>query len=82
MAASITRNSDKFIVRLPDGMRDRIKAAADTNGRTMNAEVVARLESTFRTGQNFFHSDDDLEKQNEMFLMIKELHERSKTKKE
>lgn len=47
MAAPTNRDSDKFIVRLPAGMRDRIKDAADTHGRTMNAEVVARLEATF-----------------------------------
>jgi hypothetical protein len=34
---------DRFIVRLPDGMRDEIARAAKANGRSMNAEVVARL---------------------------------------
>ena len=38
-----TNASDKFIVRLPDGMRDELKAAAVANGRTMNAEIVARI---------------------------------------
>lgn len=37
---------DKFIIRFPDGMRERIKAAADTNGRTMTAEIVWRLEKS------------------------------------
>ncbi|WP_108259275.1 Arc family DNA-binding protein [Mangrovicoccus ximenensis] len=41
------QTQDKFIVRLPDGMRDRIKAAADANGRSMNAEVVATLEEAY-----------------------------------
>jgi plasmid stability protein len=31
------------MLRLPEGMRDRIKAAADASGRSMNAEVVATL---------------------------------------
>lgn len=35
--------NDQFIVRLPDGLRDEIKAAAATNGRSMNAEFIARL---------------------------------------
>ncbi len=35
------------MLRLPDGMRDRIKAAAETNNRSMNAEIVHRLEQTF-----------------------------------
>jgi plasmid stability protein len=37
---------DKFIIRFPDGMRERIKVAADANGRTMTAEIVWRLEQS------------------------------------
>ena len=39
--------SDKFMLRLPDGMRDRIKAAAEANNRSMNAEIVATLEKVY-----------------------------------
>lgn len=35
---------DKFVLRLPDGMRDRIKAAAEKSGRSMNAEIIHALE--------------------------------------
>jgi hypothetical protein len=45
--ANTTRDSDKYIVRMPEGMRDRIAAAAKLNGRTMNAEIVQRLEKSF-----------------------------------
>ena len=38
---------DKFVLRLPDGMRQRISDAAKSNNRTMTAEIVARLEQTF-----------------------------------
>lgn len=31
------------MLRLPDGMRERIKAAADQNNRSMNSEIVATL---------------------------------------
>ncbi len=41
------QDQDKFIIRLPDGMRDRIKAEADRNGRSMNAEIVATLENRY-----------------------------------
>ncbi len=34
---------DKFMLRFPDGMRDRIRDEADANGRSMNAEIVHRL---------------------------------------
>lgn len=43
-----SRTLDKFMLRLPDGMRDRIAAEAKANGRSMNAEIVARLEASFQ----------------------------------
>lgn len=39
--------ADKVLVRMPDGMRDHLKDAAKANNRTMNAEIVARLEGSF-----------------------------------
>lgn len=42
-----SEKQDRFIIRLPDGMRDRIRAAAEANGRSMNAEVVSVLEQHF-----------------------------------
>lgn len=40
------QTDDKYVLRLPDGMRDRIKAAAQKSGRSMNAEIVDRLEAS------------------------------------
>lgn len=39
-----TNASDKFIIRLPNGMRDRIKTYAEKHGRTMNAEIINLIE--------------------------------------
>jgi hypothetical protein len=39
--------ADKFMLRLPDGLRNRIRIAADANGRSANSEIVARLLATF-----------------------------------
>lgn len=39
---------EKFVVRLPDGMRDRIALQARDNARSMNSEIVHRLERTAR----------------------------------
>lgn len=39
--------ADKYIVRLPPGMRDQIAAAAKQNNRSMNSEIVARLGKSF-----------------------------------
>lgn len=44
MAPSTNRDSDKFVLRLPDGMRERIAEEAKKNSRSMNSEIVARLE--------------------------------------
>ncbi|MFC3208200.1 Arc family DNA-binding protein [Aquamicrobium soli] len=38
---------ERFIVRMPDGMREMIREAADANGRSMNAEIVVRLGQSF-----------------------------------
>lgn len=40
------RGSDQFPLRFPAGMRDFIKDAADRNNRSMNAEIIARLQTT------------------------------------
>ncbi|AZC83942.1 MULTISPECIES: Arc family DNA-binding protein [Pseudomonas] len=37
---------EKFVVRLPDGMRDKIARQARSNDRSMNSEIVHRLEYT------------------------------------
>lgn len=37
------REQDKFMLRLPDGMRERIADEAKNSGRSMNSEIVARL---------------------------------------
>lgn len=42
-----SKQLDQFMLRLPDGMRDRIKAAAEANNRSMNAEIVATLEEKY-----------------------------------
>lgn len=39
--------AEKYIVRFPDGMRARLHEAARANNRTLNAEILARLERSF-----------------------------------
>jgi hypothetical protein len=41
-----SRSADKFVVRLPNGMRDRISEVAGENHRSMNSEIIARIERT------------------------------------
>lgn len=40
---------DKFMLRLPDGMRERLKELAKANARSLNAEIVKRLEDSLET---------------------------------
>lgn len=44
-----SRTAEQFVVRFPEGMRDRISEAAKANNRSMNAEIVVRLQQSFET---------------------------------
>lgn len=36
--------AEKYIVRFPDGMRDRLRQQAKANRRSMNSEIVHHLD--------------------------------------
>ncbi|MBY3119949.1 Arc family DNA-binding protein [Rhizobium laguerreae] len=38
------RGADQVMLRLPDGMRDKLKARAAANRRSMNSEIIVCLE--------------------------------------
>lgn len=40
----VPQAADKYILRLPDGMRDKISELAKGNNRSMNAEIVSMLQ--------------------------------------
>jgi hypothetical protein len=42
------RGSEQFMLRMPPGMRAALAAEAETNGRSMNAEIVARIDFSFQ----------------------------------
>lgn len=48
-----SRTADKFVVRLPDGLRERISVAAGTNHRSMNGEIVARIDGSLDLEQKY-----------------------------
>jgi len=60
------RGSDQFVLRLPDGMRDRIASLAAENGRSMNAEIISRLEQTFENDETVLELWRKVEKLEEM----------------
>jgi len=39
------RTSDSYVVRMPDGMRDLLKARSKQKRRSMNSEIVALIEA-------------------------------------
>ena len=43
----MARIDPKFMLWLPEELRDRIKDQAAANNRSMNAEIIARLERSF-----------------------------------
>lgn len=53
-----SRTADKFVVRLPNGMRDRIAEVARTQHRSMNSEIIARLEHSLENDGLQLHADN------------------------
>lgn len=47
MSDKQVRDYDKFMLRLPEGMRDSIAERAKRNGRSMNSEIVEMISSSF-----------------------------------
>lgn len=54
------KDQDKFVVRLPDGMRERIKAKADRAGMSMNEAIVWCLEQHFPEPKTIEDKIDEL----------------------
>lgn len=46
--SAVRRDADKFVLRLPDGYRDKIYAEAKKNNRSMNSEMIKRLIDSFK----------------------------------
>lgn len=45
--AVAARGDDQFVLRMPQGLRERIKSAASQNYRSMNSELLAQLERIY-----------------------------------
>lgn len=43
--AGISIQSDKFVVRMPEGLRQRVEDLAASNHTSMNTEIVQAIES-------------------------------------
>lgn len=67
---------DQFMVRFPEGMRDRIKAAAEASNRSMNAEIVAALEELFPSPPKFGELRREAQETSEMLAEMDALMRR------
>jgi hypothetical protein len=67
MSGDASKKQDQFIVRLPEGMRDKIKLAAEKSNRSMNAEIVLRLTESLRDRKEV--SDDPLDNEKRFLQM-------------
>lgn len=47
----MSRTDPQFKLRMPSGLRNQIEEAAKATRRSMNAEVVIRLEASFAQGK-------------------------------
>ncbi len=61
-----SRDQSKFIIRFPEGMRERIAEAAKMNNRSMNAEIVARLGDSFILSPEKF-SEEEFNKRKKLY---------------
>ncbi len=82
-----SRTADKFVVRLPEGMRDRIADVAKQHHRSMNSEIIARLEHSLvdlpslpeqvsRQALNAQHLDDLNHPERELMVRFREMSRR------
>lgn len=51
---------DRFVLRLPKGLREQIRALSEQNHRSMNAEIIMVLEQHVR--QKFLHQMQEAQK--------------------
>jgi hypothetical protein len=56
-----SRSADKFVVRLPDGMREKIADVARGHHRSMNSEIIARLEASLMAEGHIDVEEGELE---------------------
>ncbi|EON15185.1 Arc family DNA-binding protein [Pandoraea sp. SD6-2] len=70
-----SETQERFIVRLPDGLRDRIAETARRNGRSMNSEIVACLLAAYPEmprAAGWPTLDDIIRKQKEVAALIEQ----------
>lgn len=75
---------EKYLIRFPEGMREHLAEVAKSNNRSMNAEIVARLERSFEGEKLGFSMDllDAVGMQSMLLLTFRRLLDTSKMTEE
>lgn len=42
-----SEEKEKFMLRMPEGLREKLASVAQANGRSMNSELITRIEASF-----------------------------------
>lgn len=71
----MARTDPQTNIRLPVGLKERLGAAAQANTRTMNAEIVSRLERSFVAARSEAVPEDAIKAILETRDMVSELHQ-------
>lgn len=64
--------ADQYIVRFPTGMRDRIKALAASNGRSMNSQIIQMLEFALDETDMAAHAVDETDEKKAISLFLRD----------
>ena len=54
------RGADQYMVRFPEGLRDRLAKIAAANGRSMNTEIVAALQNHLERGDRLAEIENQI----------------------
>jgi predicted DNA-binding protein len=49
----MARNDPQMNIRIPSDLKEKIEKAKEASGRSMNAEIVHRLEASFMTDKEY-----------------------------
>ena len=62
----VVQPQDKYVLRLPDGLREELKEAAERHKRSLNAEIIARITEHENLWQFWASADAEMAKLEEV----------------
>ncbi|BAP15017.1 MAG: transcriptional regulator [Alcanivorax borkumensis] len=83
MTNNATTRTEKFVVRFPYGMRNQVAEAANDSHRSMNAEIIARLEHSLDNWpQTLPHTETPVPQGNEETALLERFRQLSRSKQQ